>query len=158
LTGTASGIPLPLMSLNLALLALLHTGATFALTGLIWAVQLAVYPQFSSVGATDFAAYHRRYVRGITFVVGPLIAVEVITAGLLWYAGVRGSLFLGSLVLIAMIQAITFFVEVPLHQKLSRGFDAEAHRQLVLGNWARTVGWTTRAVMVGTWFYTLSGL
>lgn len=146
------------MSLNLALLALLHTGVTFALTGLIWAVQLAIYPQFSSVGAAEFTAYHRRYVRGITWVVAPLIAAEAITAALLWYAGVRGSLFLGSLVLIAMIQAVTFFVEVPLHQRLSRGFDAEAHRHLVLSNWVRTLGWTARAVMVGAWFYTLSGL
>jgi hypothetical protein len=125
---------------------------------LIWAVQLAVYPQFSSVGRETFVAYHRRYVRGITGAVAPLIALELATAALLLWAGVRGPLFLGSLVLIAMIQAVTFLVEVPLHRKLSRGFDEEAHRQLVFANWARTLGWSARAVMIGIWFFSLSGV
>jgi hypothetical protein len=145
------------MSLNVAHLALLHVLVTAALTGLIWTVQLAVYPHFSAVGREAFADYHRRYVRGITAVVAPLIGAEILTAaGLLWL-GVRGPLFLGSLVLIVMIQAITFAVEVPLHRKLSAGFDATAHRQLVLTNWARTFAWTARGVMTAMWLYSLSG-
>lgn len=145
------------MSLNLAHLAVVHVGVTCALAGLIWVVQLAVYPLFDGVGAERFAAYHRRYVRAITAVVAPLIGTELLTAALLLWLGVRGPLFLGSLVLIAMIQAITFAVEVPLHRKLSQGYDAANHRLLVLTNWTRTLGWTARAVMVGTWFFSLSG-
>ena len=146
------------MSFNLAHLALVHVGVSFALAGLIWAVQLAVYPQFAAVGREAFAAYHRRYVRGISWVVVPLMGAELLTAGLLLWQGVRGPLFLGSLVLIATIWAITFAVELPLHRKLGHGFDADAHRQLVLTNWARTLAWTARAVMVGAWLFTLSGL
>lgn len=145
------------MSLNLAHLALVHAGVTFALAGLIWTVQAAIYPQFAAVGRDAFVDYHRRYVRGITAVVAPLMFVEVITAALLFAQGVRGPLFLGSLVPIAMVWLVTIAVEVPLHRRLAGGFDAEAHRQLVLTNWARTLGWTARAVMVGAWVYTLSG-
>jgi hypothetical protein len=144
------------MSLNLAHLAILHVVVTAALAGVVWVVQLAVYPLFDGVGADRFAAYHARYMRGITGVVAPLIGAEVLSAaGLLWL-GVRGPLFLGSLVLIAMIWAITFAVEIPLHRKLGRGYDAEAHRHLVIANWARTLGWTARAVMVSCWLFTLS--
>lgn len=146
------------MSLTLAHLALLHVAATFALAGLIWAVQLGIYPQFAAVGREAFVDYHRRYVRGIACVVAPLMGAEALTGGLLLWLGVRGPLFLGSLVLIATIWAITFAVEVPLHRKLGQGFDAEAHRHLVLTNWARTLAWTARAVMVGAWLFTLSGL
>lgn len=146
------------MSPYLAHLAVVHVGVTCALAGLIWAVQLAVYPLFDAVGPDRFAAYHRRYVRGITAVVAPLIGAEIASAALLLWLGVRGPLFLGSLVLIAMIQAITFAVEVPLHRKLSQGYDAAQHRLLVLTNWTRTLGWTARAAMVGAWFFTLSGL
>lgn len=146
------------MTLNLAHLALVHVGVSFALLGLIWAVQLAVYPQFAAVGREAFVDYHRRYVRGISGIVAPLMGAEVVTAGLLLWQGVRGPLFLGSLVLIATIWAITFVVELPLHRKLGQGFDADAHRQLVLTNWARTIAWTARAVMIGAWLFTLSGL
>lgn len=144
------------MSFNIAHLALLHVLATAALTGVIWTVQLGVYPQFDAVGRDGFAAYHRRYVRGISAVVIPLIGLEALTAGLLFWQGVRGPLFLGSLVLIATIWAITFAVEVPLHRRLGRGYDAEAHRQLVWTNWARTLAWTARTAMVGTWLFSLS--
>lgn len=146
------------MPLNLAHLALVHVGVSFALAGLIWAVQLAVYPPFAAVGRDAFVDYHRRYVRGISAVVVPLMGAEVLTAALLLWLGVRGPLFLGSLVLIATIWAITFAVELPLHRKLGRGFDADVHRQLVLTNWARTIAWTARAAMVGAWLFTLSGL
>lgn len=146
------------MLLNLAHLALVHVGATFALAGLIWAVQLGIYPQFAAVGRDAFADYHRRYVRGIAWVVAPLMGAEALTAGLLLWLGVRGPLFLGSLVLIATIWAITFAVEVPLHRKLGQGFDAETHRHLLLTNWARTLAWTARTVMIGAWLFTLSGL
>lgn len=146
------------MSFNLAHLALAHAAVTVALAGLIWTVQCAVYPQFAAVGREAFAAYHRAYVRGITAVVAPLMGAEVVTAGLLLAQGVRGPLFLGSLVLIAMVWLVTFLVEVPLHRRLAAGFDADLHRQLVLTNWARTLAWTARAGMVGAWVYTLSAL
>ncbi|MBA3848575.1 MAG: hypothetical protein C0502_01085 [Opitutus sp.] len=143
---------------NLAHLAIAHVAVTAALAGLIWAVQLAVYPLFDGVGADRFAAYHRRYVRGISFVAVPLMGAEAATAGLLLLQGVRGPLFLGSLVLIATIWAITFAVEAPLQRRLGAGYDAGAHRALVLANWARTLAWTARAIMVGVWLFTLSGL
>ncbi|MBA4135826.1 MAG: hypothetical protein C0518_00755 [Opitutus sp.] len=146
------------MSLNLAHLALIHAAATAALAGLVWVVQLAVYPLFDAIGADRFAAYHRRYVRAVTFVVAPLIGAELVTAGLLFWLGVRGPLFLGSLVLIAMNWAVTFAVEMPLHRRLATGYNAEAHRQLVFANWSRTLAWTARAVMIGVWLFSLSAI
>lgn len=146
------------MDFNLAHLALAHAGVTFALVGLIWTVQLAVYPQFATVGREAFPAYHRAYVRGITVVVAPLMGAEVLTAGLLLLQHVRGPLFLGSLVPVAMVWLVTFLVEVPLHRRLAVAFDADLHRQLVWTNWARTLAWTARAVMVACWLYTLSAL
>lgn len=144
------------MAFNIAHLAFLHVLVTAALVGVIWTVQLAIYPQFDGVGRDGFAAYHRRYVRGISGVVTVLMGVEALTAGLLFWQGVRGPFFLGSLVLLATIWAITFAVEVPLHRRLGQGFDAEAHRHLVWTNWARTLAWTARAVMVSAWLYNLS--
>jgi hypothetical protein len=145
------------MSLNVAHFALAHVAVTAALAGVIWTVQLAVYPQFGSVSVECFRAFHRHYVRGISWLVTPLMGAEVLTAAALLWWGVRGPVFLGSLVLIAMIWAITFAVELPLHRKLATGFDPAAQRNLVWANWARTLAWTARTLMVSWWLYGLSG-
>jgi hypothetical protein len=145
------------MSANVAHLAILHVAVTCALAGLVWVVQLAVYPLFDGVGRDGFPAFHRRYVRGVSFVVAPLMGAEVVTAALLVLQGARGPLLLGSFVLIATIWLVTFLVELPQHRRLAGGFDPEAHRVLVFANWARTLAWTARAVMVGAWLFTLTG-
>ena len=52
------------------------------------------------------------------------------------------------LALVGLIWASTFLVQVPLHEVLARGFDAEAHSRLVASNWLRTFLWSARAVLV----------
>jgi hypothetical protein len=41
----------------------------------------------------------------------------------------------------------TFTVQVPLHRRLERGFDAAVHGRLVRSNWLRTGGWTARGAL-----------
>lgn len=143
---------------NVADLAIVHLVVTAAMAGVLWAVQLAVYPLFDAIGPGGFVAYHRRYNRAVTWVVAPLMLAEAGSAAALLMQGVRGPLFLGSLVALATIWVMTFSVQVPLHLRLSRGYDATAHRHLVLTNWARTIAWTARAVLVGAWLRSLSAL
>jgi len=53
--------------------------------GLIWTVQIVIYPLFDRVGRTAFAGWHEAYMRHIGYVVGPLMLVEAGTAAwLLW--------------------------------------------------------------------------
>jgi hypothetical protein len=52
------------------------------------------------------------------------------------------------LVLVGAIWATTALVQVPLHRRLTDGFDATAHRRLVRTNWARTGAWGVRAGLV----------
>ena len=58
-------------------------------------------------------------------------------------------------VLVGVIWLSTAFVQVPLHQALSNGFDADVHRRLVATNWIRTVAWTIRGGLVGWLLYRL---
>lgn len=141
---------------NVADLAVAHLAITAAMAGVLWVVQLAVYPLFDAVGSAGFTAYHRRYNRAVSCVVAPLMLAEAASALALVLQGVRGPLFLGSLATLATIWLMTFFVQVPLHRQLARGYDAAVHRQLVLTNWFRTAAWTARAVMVGLWLLSLS--
>lgn len=124
----------------------IHAAVTWGLVGLIWVVQLVLYPAFARVPAAAFPAYHALHTRAITWVVAPLMILEVATAAWLVAGGYRPSWFLASLLPLAVNWASTAFVQVPLHRRLAQAFDAEAHRRLVGTNWVRTAAWTARGL------------
>ncbi len=121
-----------------------HAAATWALAGLIWTVQLVHYPLFAQVGSEAFRSYHARHTRQITWIVAPLMAVELLTAILLVARGAREPWFLASLVPLAFNWISTWRVQIPLHDSLANGFDADVHRRLVATNWWRTAAWSIR--------------
>lgn len=125
-----------------------HLCATWALVGLIWTVQLVLYPMFSSVGAAEFKAYHNRHTTQITWVVAPLMLIELFTGAWMVIDGGRDFWLLLSLAPLALNWLSTWRVQVPLHERLSSGFDAHAHQRLVGTNWWRTLSWTVRGFAV----------
>ena len=127
-------------------LLVIHFAVTWALVGLIWTIQAVHYPLLKEVGQEGFIAYHERHMARITWVVGPLMLAEVSSAALLLYLGERAVLFGISLGALALIWGSTWFYQVPLHQKLSQGYDAPTIERLVRTNIWRTVGWTIRGL------------
>lgn len=131
-------------------LLLLNTAVTFALVGLIWTVQVVHYPLMNGVGEAGFRAYHARHAQAITWIVAPLMLVEILTAVSLAVAPVPGvPAWLGwaGLALVLLVWAVTALVSVPLHQRLESGFDAGVHTRLVNTNWIRTAAWTARGLL-----------
>lgn len=124
----------------------IHAAATWCLVGLIWLIQIVHYPLFKAVGYENFINYHQRHVALITGVVGPLMLVEAGSAGLLILLGERSLLFGISLASLALVWASTVFLQIPLHQKLMRGYDAAAVDRLIATNIWRTLGWTVRGL------------
>lgn len=134
------------------LLAWLHLAATLAMTGLIWFVQVVHYPLFRYArGATfaDFAAAHQART---TWVVLPLMTLELVSAVALAAVpppGGRAPALVG-LALVIVIWLSTAFLQVPDHRRLSRGFDPGAAARLVRTNWIRTCAWTARSILALT--------
>ena len=130
---------------------LLHGLATCLMVGIIWFVQVVHYPLFAMVDAQSFPAYERRHQYLTTWVVGPLMIVELATAiVLLWLrpAGVPFTLLAAGVVLLAIIWVSTWQLQVPQHRALARAFTAELQQKLVRGNWWRTIAWSLRAGVV----------
>jgi hypothetical protein len=130
-----------------------HVGATWFMTGVIWFVQLVHYPLFAAAAGPSFAAYHRRHLSLVTWIVAPAMLIELATGLLLAWAppaGVSPWTTTTGLVLLAVIWLSTAFVQVPGHNRLRHGFDADAHRRLVASNWIRTAAWSARALIVST--------
>jgi hypothetical protein len=125
--------------------------ATVYMTGVIWLIQLVQYPLFSNIGNENFSKYHSLHSIWITPVVAPMMLVELITSfALLFYAfdKIDYRLIWLGLILTLITWSSTFFLQVPMHEKLSAGFDKSAHDFLVYSNWLRTLAWTLRGILV----------
>lgn len=125
----------------------IHLFATAAMVGLIWFVQVVHYPLFSRVGAAGFAEYEAAHQQRTSWVVGPLMAVEGVSA-LVVAATIRDELgvilpLIGLLLLLG-IHSSTVLVQVPAHRALSTGADPGVMHRLVSTNWLRTIGWSAR--------------
>jgi len=132
---------------------LVNVVATLFMVGLIWMVQIVHYPLFDNVGQENYLRYQQRHQSNITYIVGPVMLVELVTAIMLfWYPiqGIDKSLVYVGIGLVVLIWLSTALIQVPCHEKLVKGFDPAAYQWLVNSNWIRTVAWTARGAVV-TW-------
>lgn len=133
-----------------------HLGATLAMVGVIWMVQLIVYPQFKSVSEVDagsysFANYVQDHSIRMIMVLAIFAPLELIFSFLLWAQrpfDVSGSLTFIAGGLLAICWISTAFWFAPLHGRLQQvGYDLTLIDQLITTNWIRTVLWSTRGLL-----------
>lgn len=143
----------------MSLILLACVFSTFAMTGLIWLIQRVSYPLMSLVPEDHFVAYEAAHCRRISPVVLPLMVCELATS--LWLSVrpidvVRQELIAGG-ILTLLLWASTFLIQVPMHNRLEKGFHRETWKRLVLTNWIRTVLWSVRSVLMACVLWKVSG-
>ncbi len=132
------------------LLLLVHLASTLIMVGVIWIIQIVHYPLFALVGEESFIRYSGQHNVLITYVVLPTMLIEIGTVGLLALArpsAIPAWLAWLGFALVILIWASTFFLQVPAHNILGRGFDVNAHQVLVSTNWIRTIAWSVRGIL-----------
>ncbi|MFZ4596200.1 MAG: hypothetical protein ACOYOF_18225 [Verrucomicrobiaceae bacterium] len=135
--------------MSLSLLLTLHAAATWGMVGVIWLVQLLVYPAMREVPAERWIPWHLQHCQRISYVVGPLMLGEVFTALGLWLQGLSGAVFYISLALLAVNWLSTLVIQIPLHGICEGVHSPTAIRQLITTNWIRTLAWSARGALVG---------
>lgn len=132
------------------LILLAHVSATLFMVGLIWFVQIVHYPLYVNVGHEQFPEYEALHNRLTTWVVGPAMLVEMLTAVALLRSAPNGTVPLAwlGLGLLIVIWVSTAALSVPAHDVLIAGFSADAYRKLVSTNWIRTVAWSMRGLIL----------
>jgi len=132
------------------LILLTQVFATLFMVGLIWFVQIVHYPLYANVGREQFPEYEALHNRMTTWVVGPAMLVELVTAVMLLKYSPNASSMLAwmGLGLLIVIWGSTAALSVPAHDVLTAGFAEGAYRKLVNTNWIRTVAWTARGVIL----------
>jgi uncharacterized membrane protein len=136
----------------LRLLLVFNFALAAYLAGLIWVVQLVVYPALALVGKNEFPRYHAAHTRGMGFAAGAPMVFELALAA--WLAWVAYPLWgagwaLGQLALVVATWLATFLVAVPFHNRLeAQGYNYIAIDGLTRTNWLRTLAWTVRAALL----------
>jgi hypothetical protein len=97
-----------------------------------------------------FVKYEQQHTRLISFVVGPLMAVEGLCVLAVFFARPDAvpvwSTWLGG-ILEATAIGVTAFVSAPMHGRLELGPDPRLLDRLIATNWIRTAAWTGRAAI-----------
>ena len=135
------------------LIMVLHVAATLFMGGIIWFIQIVHYPLFDRVGGETFARYAADNLRITSYVVVLPMLVEASTAVLLLLFppdDLHPSLLWLGFGLVILVWLSTIFVQLPLHRRLTMGFERRTYRVLLGSNWIRTSAWSLRGVLVIT--------
>jgi len=130
-------------------LFIIHFAATAVMAGLIWTIQLLHYPFFHHLGKENFAEHMEQHRTKISFIVVPVMLLELFTAAVLALTATPFQLlFVTGLILLICIWASTFFIQMPGHNRLTAGYSKSEVDKLVKYNWIRTSLWSLRLIFL----------
>jgi len=120
------------------------------MVGLAWFVDVVHYPLFASVGDERFVSYHELHSRRTTWVVLPVMSVELVTSIALALDPPDGArvLALAGAALAVATWGLTALGAVPAHRGLGGGFSAEGLARLRRADLLRALVWTAHGAVV----------
>ncbi len=131
-------------------LLLANLAATLFMVGLAWFVHVVHYPLFAEVDPERFLRYHELHSRRTTWVVLPVMAVELGTSIALVVdppGGERVLAVAGALLAVGA-WALTAVAAVPAHRALGSGLSDAGLRRLLRADLARALVWTAHGGVV----------
>ena len=114
--------------------------------GLIITTQFVSYPMFHFADKNNFSSYHNNYVEHISFIVMPVMLFEL-GFSILLFSVFKGILFIILLFINSMILITTYFIQVPIHNKLGKKFNKQRIDKLIKTNWIRALLWIIKVYL-----------
>ena len=133
--------------MEIEILSEVHFLSTSLMVGIIWVIQLLHYPAFNFIKESDYVEFQHFHMQRISFIVVPVMILELFSAFMLVYY-VRSNLLILCLIILLFIWLITFVFFTKLHQSLLGGYDKIIVDKLVQINWSRTVLWSLRLIIL----------
>ena len=122
------------------------------LVSLVFMTQFITYPTFLNIDKDKFSDYHRKYVNNISFIVAPVMLIELLTLILIAYFS-KDFLIIKSLILLLVIWLTTFFIMIPSHNRISKSFNIKEIKSLINYNWIRTILWSFKLLVIIFLYY-----
>ena len=129
----------------------ISAAASWAMVGLIWMVQVVHYPMLAEFSASSPGTAAVVHQRRISWVVGPLMAAEGVTALILLVdrpATIERDERLGRSFVAGRGAALDRPRPGATPQPIGAGHDRAVARRLISTNWVRTIAWTGRGVLL----------
>ena len=117
------------------------------LLGLILVIHFVHYKSFYFISDKEFIDFHTFHTRSISYLVIPLMIVEASTSIIICFF-YYGLLPLINLILVLSIWIVTFFLQVPCHNKLSSGKSETTIKKLIDTNIIRVYLWLFKTISI----------
>ena len=112
--------------------------------GLIITTQIVSYPMFLKA-KTNFSAYHMSYVNKISIIAAPFMIIELLLS-LFFVFFIESYIAVSTFLIIVLIFLCTFFIQLPIHEKLKNNFNISLCNKLIKTNWIRVFLWLLKCV------------
>ena len=109
--------------------------------------QILSYPLLLKLSKSDFYDYYDSYTKRISFIVIPLMTFEVLLSIILNITLNNFYLFVSNILLL-FVWGSTFFIQVPIHNKLSFNHSYLLINKLIFTNWIRTTSWICKLIIL----------
>lgn len=125
------------------------------LLGLITYVQVVHYPLFLNIPSEAFINYELAHQKRTSYVVIVPMVLELLAASYIFI----NKLMLGTTIfftdylsytLLLIIWVSTFFIQMPIHHALEKGYNVKLIKLLCNTNWLRTFCWSLRSYILLT--------
>ena len=133
--------------MEIEILSKVHFLSKSLMVGIIWVIQLLHYPAFNFIKESDYVEFQHFHMQRISFIVVPVMILELFSAFMLVYY-LRSNLLILCLIILLFIWLITFVFFTKLHQSLLDGYDKTIVDKLVKINWSRTILWSLRLIIL----------
>ena len=108
--------------------------------------QFITYPLFQFIGS-DFKTYHRAYTKRMGYVVAPLMVLELLLVIKITTNHYRNIIIIIIGVLTLIIWLSTFFIQVPVHNNISKEKPKNQILFLIKSNYIRTLCWLLKLIL-----------
>lgn len=109
--------------------------------GVMAFVHLVHYPSMRLIEPKQWKIFHDFHISRTQWVVTPPMGLQLLATVIVLLGREFGWYSLGLLSFALLSLGTTFFISMPLHQRLSKGFNEESLKSLISFNYFRLLGW-----------------
>ena len=118
------------------------------MVGVSLITHFVTYPSFRLIKSSLFSEFHKSYTNKMLFIVAPVMILELISSLFLVIFDVSdNNTEIGLLISLLLIWFLTFFIIVPIHNKLILNYNKDLNQKLIKYNGLRTILWIIKLIL-----------
>ena len=118
------------------------------MVGVSLITHFVTYPSFKLIRSSLFSEFHKSYTNKMLFIVAPVMILELISSLFLVIFDVSdNNTEIGLLISLLLIWFLTFFIIVPIHNKLTENYNKDLNQKLIKYNGLRTIFWIIKLIL-----------